>query len=505
MGAMEQNRTAAVYARISVTSDESTSITRQLEAARQYAASRGWQVTATFTDDGVSATRNKPSDRPGWQALMASGDQFDTVIIWRIDRLARRITDFWDAVKALTNQDRTLVSIQDNLDMGTTIGQIVAGVLAGFAQMEAETTSARVRDARRHLLKSGRLPGGAVPYGWRAIRNTDGEGYRLGHDPDRIQYVRGMVERLQRGESLYAVKQWLDTDGAPLPRTSQSNRAERGWSYSTLERLVRNPILAGMIAYNPGNQSRVRGDDVIRDDNGLPKVDEDIAIMPVHEWRAMVARLDSRDTPQSMPRALKSKTSALLSGLVWCGHCDARMHRGTSSGRPAYTCPKCHQTISKIDDHVIQQFLHQKGEWHRWSMMEEVYDGGAELLPEIEQRLSELSNALQATDDDTEADRLTAQMTQLRQLRREQRARKPHRELRPTRLERTFGEDWAAASTVSEQRAILDDALERIHIRRGRSGRGLDTSRFTFTWKMPESLGPIVPPSDEDLATWAEE
>lgn len=504
MAVMEPTR-VALYTRISVTSDESTSIERQITAANHYAASRGWEVFGTFTDDGVSATRNKPADRPGWQALTANLEPGDAVIIWRIDRLARRIGDFWDAVKQLDERGCSLVSIQDNLDMSTTIGKTVAGVLAGFAQMEAESTSLRVRDARRHLLTSGRLPGGAVPYGWRATPNPNGEGYRLGHDDERIQYVRGMVDRLQRGDSLYSVKQWLDDEGAPLPRTSQRNRKETGWSYSTLNRLVRNPILAGMIAYNPGNQSRVRGDDVIRDDNGLPKVDEDIAVMPVHEWRALVARLDSRGTPQSTPRAMRSKTSALLSGLVWCGHCDARMHRGTSSGRPAYTCPKCYQTVSRIEDHVVQQFLHQKGDWHRWSMMEEVYDGGAELLPEIEQRLSELGAALQATDDDGEADRITDQMTNLRQLRREARARKPRRELQPTRLERTFGEDWATADTVADQRAVLDDALERIEIRRGRSGRGLDTSRFTFTWKMPESLGPITPPTDDDLAAWAQE
>ena len=46
--------TCVLYARISVTKEESVSVERQLEAGRQYAASRGWQVVAEFRDDGVS-------------------------------------------------------------------------------------------------------------------------------------------------------------------------------------------------------------------------------------------------------------------------------------------------------------------------------------------------------------------------------------------------------------------------------------------------------------------
>lgn len=68
----------------------------------------------------------------------------------------------------------------------------------------------------------------------------------------------------------------------------------------------------------------------------------------------------------------------------------------------------------------------------------------------------------------------------------------------------TYGENWAEAATVEERRVVLDDALERITVRRGRVGRGLDTSRLAFTWRYPEQLGPIERPADETLAAWAE-
>lgn len=71
-----------------------------------------------------------------------------------------------------------------------------------------------------------------------------------------------------------------------------------------------------MPPYNPGNGTKARGADVVRDaDTGLPVVDEDIA-MSLSEWRALVRQLDQRDSAQAKPWALRSKSSALLSGLV---------------------------------------------------------------------------------------------------------------------------------------------------------------------------------------------
>lgn len=62
---------AVLYARISQATEESVSVARQVEAGRALAAARGWQVVGTYVDDGVSATKNRPEDRAGWQAPLA--------------------------------------------------------------------------------------------------------------------------------------------------------------------------------------------------------------------------------------------------------------------------------------------------------------------------------------------------------------------------------------------------------------------------------------------------
>ncbi|MFT4011766.1 MAG: recombinase family protein [Nocardioidaceae bacterium] len=488
-------RRCVIYARLSVSSEESVSIARQVEAAEQYAAARGWQVVGTFTDDGVSATHNRPEDRPGWRELLAASG-YDAVIIWKVDRLARRVLDFLTADAALQERKAGIVAVEQSIDMTTPEGRGFAQMLAVFAEMEAAAIAARVRAARTHLIRAGRVVGGAVPYGWRSVPNPDGSGLVLATDPERIGYVRGMAERVLRGETVYAVKQWLDEVGAPLPTASQRSRKNPGWRYKTVEGLLRNPVLAGMTAFNPGNGSKQRGAEVLRDADGLPVVDESVAILSAAEWRRLVHLLDTRDSAQSRPRALRAKTSALLSGLVRCGECDVRMHRGTTQGRESYHCPRCYQTISNIEAHVVSEFLARHGNEHRWSVIEEVHEGGAALLPEIEHALATLTAELQATDDDARAEQITEQIAALRRKRREAREAAPVVSYREVRETQTFGEDWADAEDVMARRAVLDDALAGITVRRGRTGRGLDTSRLSFDWRRPAHL----PPTDAQVA-----
>ncbi|HET6153310.1 MAG TPA: recombinase family protein, partial [Marmoricola sp.] len=70
---------AALYARLSVTKDESVSIPHQLEATRKYAESQGWTVVLEAFDEGVSATRNKPEARVGWRTIADSPEAYDVV------------------------------------------------------------------------------------------------------------------------------------------------------------------------------------------------------------------------------------------------------------------------------------------------------------------------------------------------------------------------------------------------------------------------------------------
>lgn len=505
----KQQRRAVIYTRISVATEKSVSVERQIESARQYAAARGWEVVGDpFVDEGVSATHNKPTDRKGWRALMASPDDFDTVIIWKLDRLARRVIDFHLANESLQERGAALVAVENSIDMATSDGRLVANVLASFAEYEAEAIRARVKAARAHLLQSGRYVGGAVLYGYKAVPNPDGPGYVVVQDPEQIGYVREMAERTAAGRSIYSTMQWLDEVGAPTKTGAES------WSYGTVDRIVRHPLLAGMTPHNPGHVSadKARGDDVVRDPaTGLPVIDETLAVMPVGEWRAMQARLADPNSRRT-PRALRRQHSGVLSGLMWCGdprHDEpVRMWRGTvgsSTGpRPAYTCPECHQTLSNAEHLIVERFLAERGETFHLGVVEEVVEGGSVAYQEATVRLAELGRELAGA----EGERFTELLTELTRL-KELQAEAKHRPAQVVMKERggttrTFTEDWADATDDETRRDIIGDALDRVVVRRGGRGAWTDAAklaRCTFEW---HPAGQVDTPTDQELARWSE-
>lgn len=463
---------AVIYLRLSQASETSVSIARQREECAVEAQRLGLDVVLVAIDDGVSGSKTAPLDRAGFREVRELDQPWDVLVVWSLDRLVRNIAAFHETHAWLKRQGKALVLCKEKIDGSTTVGEMVLGLLAGIAQIEAENIAARVAAARNHLLTTGRSAGGATPYGWRNVDNPAGPGKVLAQDPDRIGIVRRIVAEAQRGETMYGIAKGLAEDGVPSPRG-------RGWHHGQVERIVRHPLVAGMVSHNPGagGQTRRRGDDVVRDASGLPVVRGDLAVLPVVEWRDLVAALDRRDSPQARPRAMKSRTSALLSGLVWCHDGrhpqPQRMWRGTVQGREGYVCRAkgCHMVITNFEDELVGHVLGQVGDDLRWQRVRRVATGGEADLPEIERRLDELSALVRATTDKDERARLRDQEDALLDLRDEKRAEGGAVEYVVEGTDRTFREDYEAAATVEERRAVLDDCVERVEVRRGRPGR----------------------------------
>ena len=363
----QQARRCVLYARLSVTKEESVSIARQLLSCRRYAEARGWEVVGEFIDDGVSATANKPEDRKGWAALLAATD-FDAVIIWKVDRLARRVLDFLHADEALQKRGAGLVAVEDPIDMTSPQGRAFAVMLAVFGEMEAEAIRARVRAARAQLLKDGRWAGGGIPYGYRSSTNPDGPGWVLVKDPERQPWLTEIVGKALGGATVNAITTWLTTAGAPLPEGSIARRKSgaTGWNRQTVDGILRNPVLAGMTPHNPGRPKSAKRADpfaVFRDETGEAVVNETLAVITTEEFRTLQMLLDSRSTQQARKRSEREPTSPFLSRVVRCDDCDVFMCRGTNQKRPVLYCPSCRQTMSRsaFDPYLITRLLDERG------------------------------------------------------------------------------------------------------------------------------------------------
>lgn len=365
---LNQARRCALYARLSVTKEESVSIARQLESCRKYAEARGWEVVGEFIDDGVSATANRPEDRSGWAALLAASD-YDAVVIWKVDRLARRVLDFLHADEALQRRGAGLVAVEDPLDMTSPQGRAFAVMLAVFGEMEAEAIRARVGAARAQLLKEGRFAGGGIPYGYQSTPNPAGPGRVLIKDPERVVWLGEAARMALTGVTVNAITKWLTVEGAPLPgaRKVKDRAGNASWNRQTVEQLLRNPVLAGMTPHNPGrgrSGGRVDPFAVVRDENDEPVVKASLAVITVDEFTALLHLLDARDSAQARKRCDRETTSPFLSRVIRCDDCEVYLCRGTNQKKPVLYCPACRQTMSRraLDPYLVRRLLDERGD-----------------------------------------------------------------------------------------------------------------------------------------------
>lgn len=462
-----------LYARLSVTTEESVSIERQLDAGRKYAAARGWTVAGEFVDDGVSASKIKPEARPGWRALLATEDPFDAVVVWKVDRLARRVLDFLNADNALQERGAGLVCVEDPIDMTTPQGRAFATVLAVFAELEAASISARVKDARRALLKAGRRGGGRPPYGWKNVPNPDGPGVVLAKDPDRIGYVEGLVERALRGDSIYSLVLWMDEVGAPL--REHKNRKRNTWSEASVESILWNPVICGLTAYQAGRKAGEDADPwkVVRDDDGVMVVDESVQVLTIEERRRLLDVLQARRRPGSRPQ--QGRNPNLLSRLVVCGTCGRNLHHSKVAGLDAYRCAhrECERrpTVlrARIENHVIERVLAERGETRLHEYRDHTGPDDHELAL-IEQALRDAGSELATTDDEEREAHLVQQIARLKERRVDARRAKPQMKkiVTPARGTKTWGEEFRTAldaGDVREQQRLLREQVQRITIR----------------------------------------
>ena len=146
---------AGLYARVS-TNDQQT-LPMQNRALREYAARRGWTVTMQVKEVGSGASQRKMREQ---LIDAARRREIDVVLVWRLDRWGRSVTDLLATLQELEHLGVGFVSLTEALDLTTPAGRAMAGLLAVFAAFEREILGERVRaglaDARQNGKRLGR-------------------------------------------------------------------------------------------------------------------------------------------------------------------------------------------------------------------------------------------------------------------------------------------------------------------------------------------------------------
>lgn len=334
-------------ARLSKDADESTSIERQSGGINGWANLRSntmgddYRVIHISEDSDVSGVVS-PFDRAGLGPYLRKPllDTWQVLVVFRLDRLTRSIADFEELWKFLEGNGKTLVSVAEQIDFGTTTGRLMARQLVIFAEYEREMIRARIKNAYDAARANGKYPGMQFPFGYMPVK-LPGKGWGLDPHPRYSLTVSEIAQRLLAGESLSSICRWLDAEGIPTPRNAvreykgkKQVQTEARWNTTSLTAILKSPAVIGEVTVN--------------DDDGKAKALRDDTGMAIKRAEPLI----DRETWEQVKSILADNAAhigphgnhAPLLQVAFCGECNTPYNITTSSWNSKayryYRCPK---------------------------------------------------------------------------------------------------------------------------------------------------------------------
>jgi site-specific DNA recombinase len=228
---------------------EFNSLDAQREACEAYIKSQaheGWCLVPDRYDDG--GLSGASLDRPALQKLLADvrAGKITIVIVYKVDRLTRSLTDFAKLVELFDQYGVSFVSITQSFNTTSSMGRLTLNVLLSFAQFEREVIGERVRDKIAASKRKGLWVGGPVPLGYRCIDK------KLEIVPDEAETVRTIFTLYREVGSMGALLAELDRRGIRTKVNGRRDGQKRGgirFGVGPLAHLLKNRFYIGEVAY----------------------------------------------------------------------------------------------------------------------------------------------------------------------------------------------------------------------------------------------------------------
>ena len=297
--ALAPRKRCAVYTRKSTDEgldQDYNSLEAQRDAGLAYVASQrheGWSVVPDGYDDGGYSGGN--TERPGLRRLMADieAGRIDIVVVYKIDRLTRSLTDFAKLVDVFDRNGVSFVSVTQQFNTTTSMGRLTLNILLSFAQFEREVTGERIRDKIAASKAKGMWMGGTPPLGYDVVERK-----LLVNEPE-ADLVRYIFRRYAEHGSAAELVRELAIEG----RTTKAWQTQSGHfregrpiDQQYLFKMLRNRIYLGEIQHKGTSFPGQHG-----------------AIIDQETWDLVHAFVDRR---KQGPREGITQHPALLAGLL---------------------------------------------------------------------------------------------------------------------------------------------------------------------------------------------
>lgn len=305
----------AIYTRVS--SQEQAlhghSIHEQKRKLISFCEINDWEQYEVFTDPGFSGGSTK---RPALQNLFNKLDQFDLVLVYKLDRLTRNVRDLLEMLEHFEKHNVSFKSATEVFDTTTAIGKLFITIVGAMAEWERETIRERSLFGSRAAVESGKYIREAPFF----YDNVDGKLIPNEH----VKYIDFIVDKLKQGVSGNEVARLLNGKKKP-PKI-------KNWNRQTIIRLMKNPVLRGHTKYG----------DMFIENTHEPVISED-------DYYRVINVIENR-THRS-----KTKHPTIFRGVIECPQCHSKLHLYAGTIKPKngkaytvrrYTCDKCHRDKS---------------------------------------------------------------------------------------------------------------------------------------------------------------
>lgn len=313
-------RRAYLYVRISDEDQSNYSLEDQQDRLTRFCKSYEIKVIASFTDDGYSA---KSFDRPGWKQLLAfiktHKGAADLLLFTNWSRFSRaeNMGETYFQIANLNRLGLEVQAVEQQVDLSIPESYHLLSIYITSPMVENLRRANNIKRGVRRSCKSGRWCNRA-PFGYRNSRDEKGKPLMV-PDPDRAKVVREIFESYHKGQSPILIIKRAKRNGLKIT------------GHSTFERIICNPLYAGLITIEPWADEKGETVKAIHE----PIVSQSLYQVCKSKWLN-----DTAPKPRVFDDCMP------LRGLLRCDSCGNLMTGGRSRGKSGrywyyYRCLRC--------------------------------------------------------------------------------------------------------------------------------------------------------------------
>lgn len=312
------SKKVAIYCRVSTVeqAEEGYSIDEQRRRNIEYCEKEGHEVFKVYEDRGISG--KNISGRPGLKELLkdANSGKFGLVIVWKLNRISRKLIDILNIVDTLEKNKIAFRSLTESFETETPAGKLQLNIMGAIGEFERGTIAENVKMGMIARAREGKWNGGKVlgydvveiPSEGRKRKDT-----KLVINEKEAMTVRRIFELYSKGHGYKATVNKVNKEG---------HKSKRGNYFSTasIKEILKNPVYIGKIRYNvrqDWNEKRRKN----INPNPVFVDGEHDSIIDIETWEKVQVIL--KDRSKTHNRVYDSEFP--LTGLLKCPVCGASM------------------------------------------------------------------------------------------------------------------------------------------------------------------------------------